>query len=265
MNRLLTILIAVLCLTFAAGSVQAAPPAPGVNIVLNGDFSQSFNSWTISAGSTWDLIDGVLFIDRPTAGALNQHFTYTASTGDPYEVKLLMGNTYTAARNVGVRLADGVTNQLNCTFSVPANSALQSYRMVGQAPGAWTAIDLFIIPAVGTNPHIIVDQVDVRYISGSQVGTTPICTAPATPTPTYTPTATYTPSPTATATPALALTWALPTQVINGTPQPAQYVEFSHEMTAGDVGVSILLFALLIVLVSVFVIWLLIGRNRRVD
>lgn len=249
MNRLLSISFVVIFLLVFAVSVQAAPPSPYVNILANSDFSSAFSNWSITSQLQWDVVSGVMEIYVPTggSGSLSQVTAYSASTGDPYDLTLQLGNSSNQDKNITLRLDGAFANPATCNFVIPTQSPLQPYRLRAQAPGEWSTIRFIILGLDADSlPAILIDNVNLQYHPASQVSGV-VCDSPPTPTPT----------------PALALTWALPTQVINGTPQPAQYVSFTYEMSAGDVAVSGLLIVLVITLVCVFMFWLYLGRKRR--
>ncbi len=257
MKRLLHILILGGLLALA-GSVDAAPPAPYVNILKNGNFGSSFSEWVRGGSAAWDVIDEAMYIHSPTTnnGGILQDTGYSASTADRYEVQLEIGNTSASAKDVVliVGTTDG-SNLVSCQWTVAPNSPLQLYRMQTLAPGAWANIRfIFRVTTQDSLPAVMVDNLHLFYSPGALNATT-VCTEPPAPT--------ATPFPTPTPGPDTSVMWALPTQVIGGTPQPAQYARLSYDFTAGDLAVSVLLAAVLFTLLCVFTVWLLIGRKAK--
>jgi len=251
MKQLLIVVAVCLSLGLLAASVFAAPPTAYTNIITNGDFSSAFNGWS-NFNVSWDVSSGALELSAGASyGSVSQVTAYTAAANDPYNVTLRIGNHDSAARTLSVLLmsSTGSLNSTQCLFSIPAFQPLSTYRILTKAPGAWTNIYIILEPQIGAS-GIYIDDVNLQYWPAAQVTST-VCTSPPTPTPTPTPT------------PDIAVVWALPTQVIAGTPQPAQYVRFSYDFTAGEVAVSMLLAAMMLVLMSAFIIWLLIGRSQQ--
>jgi hypothetical protein len=187
MKRLIVILI-VGCL-LGAGAVHAAPPAPYVNIIQNGNFNAGFSSWT-QASLTWDVVpSGWLEAYQPSgSGSFYQDLAYSASANDLYNIIIEVGNRSSSARILGVALYSTIApnNAVTCDFTIPANTSLQPYRMLTKAPGAWANMRLQIFPG-GSAPSLLIDNVTLQYSPASQVTST-VCTSPPAPTPTPTPT-----------------------------------------------------------------------------
>lgn len=264
MKRLLFAVGVILMLGAMATSVFAAPPVAYTNFLANSNFALGFGSWTRFGNTVWDVVNGslTLYSTASTSG-IYQDTTYTSTTGDIFLVTLDMGNSSNALKQVRIRIygLDNGLTPVQCNFNIAAFSPMQTYRYVGKSTGSFNTIRFQIdLNTHDSQPGLVVDNVNAQLWSASQeTGTT--CTSPAS---TATPTSTPTHTPTPTRTPDVAVVWPLPTTVNDlGTPQPAQYVRFTYQVSAGDVAVSTLLAALVLTILSVFTIWLLIGRQRR--
>lgn len=232
-------MVGVLCV--AVGAVSAAPPAPYVNIIQNGDFSSGFQNWTRISALQWDIVGSSLALYSPGSGSMAQINTFTAASGDPYELNVRVGNSSSVVKSVQFRI-DGVdTNAVICSFAIPANSPLQSYRMRGVAPAAWGSLRLLVIMLTNDSlPALLVDDIDLRWTPAAQ-HTTTICDSPPAPTPTPTPT------------PQLYTEYEI---------SEGNAARVENIVTAGDYTIIILLFVLLVSFWGVFILRELRGVSK---
>jgi hypothetical protein len=189
MKRLIVILI-VGCL-LGAGAVNAAPPAPYTNLLTNGSFSSGFSGWTRGDNLQWDYSSGTLEAWRTSGpGSFRQSTAFSASVGDKYNINLRIGNRSAAEKSVTVYLHDvgGFSGAFNCVFTVPANTALQPYRVQGVIGAAWTNATFEVyVNTADSLPALLFDDISLELVPGAQ-HTNTVCTSPPAPTPTPTPT-----------------------------------------------------------------------------
>lgn len=110
--------------------------------------------------------------------------------------------------------------------------------------------------------RFVVVLIFIAVMSNAVYAQTDTPTPTETPTITLTPSITPTPTNTPTPTPDLYDVWTLPPPEVTGeaTPEAGQAVAVKYEVTAGDVAISMLLFALLVTIWSVVAVMFWRGR-----
>jgi hypothetical protein len=151
--------------------------------VQNGDFSRGFEGWETWGDVTYDTTNGVLNFGRITgsnyAAAVHQWLSYPVAVGSALEGIVTLQNTGSTTKNVTISLANSV---LICTFSLPPNSAAQTYTMRGTSTALWTnaLLNIWTESPADNLKTIRVDDAVVRYRTDiSPIGTE--CIAPTAP------------------------------------------------------------------------------------
>ncbi len=188
-------------------------PSPLPNRVTNGDFSNGLANWIFTSDLSRTVSGGVLNVYRvnnSSWGGINQGLGFNASPGQALEATWLMGNSSGSAKSVRLYLNSGTGGfggSVVCTYTVPANTPLTAYRLIGPVGSAWTGQGVtlqIIIYTADNQPSLLLDDVAVRQHPSTSLSATD-CNATG-PTPTPGPTATPTNTPTATQTPTNTLT-----------------------------------------------------------
>lgn len=235
-------MVGVLCV--AVGAVSAAPPAAYINVILNPSFTAGFSNWSVFGGTVWDVDSAVLLSYAPSSPSdIQQDISFSASAGDKYEIVFSAGNSSDASKSLQVQLYNGIdsTGWIICTFSVAANTSMQSYRMRGVVGAAWASMRFRLrYQNVSSDGWLMLDNISAHLSPGSQ-HTTTICDSPPAPTPTPTPT------------PQLYTEYEI---------SEGNAARVENTVTAGDYTIIIILFVLLVSFWGVFILRELRGVSK---
>jgi len=149
-----------------------ALPAPAeTNLVRNPSFALGNVDWTRAGDIEVEISSGVAFIRRTGTSAgsweMNQILNYSASVGQVFEASAQFQNTAGTARDIilTVGMVGLPYTNMNCLFTLPPNSALQTYTVRGQLPSAnWSNMRVVVVPmTVSASRDVIVDNISVKY------------------------------------------------------------------------------------------------------
>ena len=161
-------------------------------LITNGDFSDGENGWGFFGDITHTVSGGTLNVRRsnPTGWALLTNFVGSRAAlpaNVPVEVTLKLGNSSASPKNVTLMLQnlDASYNpvagqQLYCAFTIPANTALQTYTLRGLPTAQWSRTDFRLWLDDFNEASLLVDDVSVAVRDDITVTQTS-CTQPATP------------------------------------------------------------------------------------
>ncbi len=153
----------------------AAPSAPlGQNLVTNGDFAAGTSGWKPSGQLNWNVAAGVMQFLRlktdadPHWATFSQVLPYGTLAHQAFEVSLKLGNNSGLKKSVTVSLLNSQGRDygaLSCNFTIPIDSALQTYTMRGMVEQSWgkMALEIGINPADGAK-YALVDDIDARAL-----------------------------------------------------------------------------------------------------
>lgn len=141
--------------TNSAGDIFALPryAVYDGNLLANGDFSAGFGAWNaFSAPSAGDIVyavnGGVLeFYRQPgsESAVIFQPTGYPASTGTGLDAEIDLGNASGVRKRVTLLIHDADFSDLQvCTFWLPPNAPMQTYRMTARTSEAWSNVTLSI-------------------------------------------------------------------------------------------------------------------------
>jgi|GEM_PF-1161819 len=139
------------------------------NIVLNSDFgTNDLTNWWAGGDVDWAFYGNhVLYFKRratPNGGNVGQNWNYFVPANSPLEVRLQLGNTSGVTKVAGVFLRSGEHWDLQCWFSIPAGSPLQTYVMRGRNSVDWYQFNIEVWPDPPDGiPDVTMDNVSVQY------------------------------------------------------------------------------------------------------
>lgn len=154
----------------------AAPTTPlGENLVANGDFADGTTGWKAAGQLNWNVEDGMMQFLRlktdaqPHWATFSQELPYSALAHQAFEISLRLGNSSGLKKSITVSLLNSQGRDygaLSCNFTVPTDSALQTYTMRGLVAQSWgtIALEIGVNPADGAK-YALVDDIDVRALS----------------------------------------------------------------------------------------------------
>lgn len=156
---------------------------PGVNLVLNGDFSNGDSFFSGFGAVTSTVIDETLYISRTSIedfGLIYQELNEPVAANTPFEVKIDLGNTAGSDKPVYVRLFEfpNDSNEIICFFDVRANTPLQTYTMQGSTNTDWSRLDFQLITLDDNAPSLLVDNINIQYKPDAGIGTETTCLKP---------------------------------------------------------------------------------------
>ena len=158
----------------------SAGPPQNFNVVLNGTFASGTSRWTTFATPDISYIDsrvmnGVFEFNRVPAppGTQNQavvfqHTGIPLPSGAPVQAQFDLGNSSSVRKRISVLLLDSNFSDLHvCTFWIPPNSALATYRMRSHTTRAWNdaAIYFYAGTAGSDGGYNRLDNVSVQFNS----------------------------------------------------------------------------------------------------
>jgi hypothetical protein len=143
------------------GTLQQAthkpPPAPNVNLLTNGDFSDDTDGWIPSGQLNWTVQDGSLRFTRlrtsepPNWATFHQDIDAGIHAYTPFESTLQLGNASGIAKTVTVSVFNRSGKEygsIECVFSIPPNTALTEYTIRGVTVNTWASARY----EIGVNP-----------------------------------------------------------------------------------------------------------------
>jgi hypothetical protein len=180
-----------------SGAFELAGAAP-VNLIDNGDFSQpgtppntpppGWSIYGLPSNPIWSVTGGVFNFHRVAGsmqGVIFQNTNESVVADGVLEAQFDLGNSSVNRKRALVLIHDGdFTDSAACTFWLPPNSPMQTYRMKLRATEAWTnaTISIYASNPVDGVPAMQLDNVSLRPLPGEQFKGT-LCTDPRTPNP----------------------------------------------------------------------------------
>lgn len=149
--------------------------APSDNLVSNPSFEQGADSWKFSGDIRYDVVDETLQAQRASIAnvpVILQNIPFAPNSGLPFIVNVEMGNTTTAPKGVTVMISESGGQKLQCSFNVPGGSDLQTYTLRGITTSNWSDLSFKLFVGGDTDPHLLVDNVDVRFNPSLDVSST---------------------------------------------------------------------------------------------
>ncbi len=172
-------------------------PTPPGNVIANGSFGNALSGWLVfSAPGPGDIVAGVtngaLQFHRaePAPGTTNQAVVYQETTlalgfGDPMLAEFDLGNSSSVRKRVSIVIHNGHWSDLSvCTFWLPPNAPLQTYRMRTHTTQSWPGATIaFYAASTGSDGGFyLVDNVSLRAAPAESRRRTD-CVDPAAPVP----------------------------------------------------------------------------------
>ena len=160
--------------------VFAAGPPQNFNVVRNGSFAGGTTAWTTFATPDLSYIEsqvtnGVFEFNRLPAppGTQNQavvfqHTGIPLPSGAPIQAQFDLGNSSSARKRISVLLLDSNFSDLHvCTFWIPPNSPLATYRMRSHTTRPWNdaAIYFYAATAGSDGGYNRLDNVSLQFNS----------------------------------------------------------------------------------------------------
>ena len=178
------------------GAFELVGGAP-VNLIQNGSFSTPGTGsnppppWVVFGLPTpppWSLVSGVFNFHRvagSTQGVIYQQTNTAVAADGVLEAEFQLGNSSAVRKRALILIHDGdFSDSSACTFWLPANTPLRTYRMKMRTTEAWTNATLSIYasnPADGA-AALQVDNVSMYALTGDTFKGT-LCTDPGVPAP----------------------------------------------------------------------------------
>ena len=171
--------------------VKPFPFAPEkIALLGNGDFAAGLTGWQMAPPGDIEssVAGGVLQFNRlapAAAPAALQLIDQPFPAAAPIDIRVGLGNSGSSPRTIRVRAADGVGDDAHiCTFVVPAQTPLSTYRMRVVTSGTWASatVDIDADAASGDGGFTLADNVSVIYDStliGGDNCVTPVSLPPA--------------------------------------------------------------------------------------
>ncbi len=138
----------------------ASGPPENFNVVRNGTFAAGTTGWQTYATPDFSYIqsgisNGVFEYNRltPPQGTSNQAVVFQDTSvplpaGAPIQAQFDLGNSSSVRKRISVLLLDADFSDLHvCTFWVPPNSALATYRMRSHTTKAWNSAAIYFYAA----------------------------------------------------------------------------------------------------------------------
>ena len=158
----------------------AAGPPQNFNVVRNGSFANGTTAWTTFATPDLSYMEsqvtnGVFEFNRLPAppGTQNQavvfqHTGIPLPSGAPVQAQFDLGNSSSARKRISVLLLDSNFSDLHvCTFWIPPNSPLATYRMRSHTTRPWNdaAIYFYAATAGSDGGYNRLDNVSLQFNS----------------------------------------------------------------------------------------------------
>ena len=172
-------------------TITVSPEGP--DVIANGSFSAGMANWAVfeEPDMVSSVIDGVLHFHKanPPITASRQAVVFqqtgqAIASGQAVLAEFDLGNTDVVRKRISVLIIDSNFSDITvCTFWLPPNAPLQTYRMRTHATQAWTNASIYFYAAsVGTGDYQL-DNVELHTdAAGSDSQTA--CIDPTTPLPT---------------------------------------------------------------------------------
>lgn len=157
---------------FANDNSTATPCAsmPGASLLSNGNFDSGLNNWTPLDLTDQFMQNGVFHYQKTSnvhgAGGVLIQSINTAQQTAPlgYEASFDMGNTSSLRKRALILIHDPSFSEITvCSFYLPPNQPLRSYRMVVRSTQAWSGLAISFYPASSRDAgHLLLDNVTLR-------------------------------------------------------------------------------------------------------
>lgn len=135
--------------------------------VVNGNYQYGNFSWNFS-GFLAATFESEVLLTRRTApfgfGLVNQPVRLPLPAGAPLELTVAIGNSSAEAKYASISLFNtGGAGSMTCAFTIPANTALQTYRLQGRTANDWAGVDVRFNAEDINIPWLRVDNVSMQY------------------------------------------------------------------------------------------------------
>ena len=144
--------------------------SPYLSVIHNGDFTAGAAEWSFSGKIDPLLLGGKLYLKPhapdPNGVAVYQDIPAVTAAGAAFEVFASIGNVGNAGAQVTLSLRNPnvLAGALACYFTLPGNTAPQTYRLAGALPAGWenTRFEIALEPLDGL-PDLSLDDISVSY------------------------------------------------------------------------------------------------------
>jgi hypothetical protein len=175
-----------------------APLPQNTNLLINGSFTNGENNWGFTSDMFHQVNSGVLNtyrINTSSVGSFYQDIGYIVPNGAKLELTVEMGNTSLSDKvvNLVAHSPWDFNGYFQCSFTVPASSAMSTYAMRGIAGAQWLGIrlEVYVNPA-NNSPALLVDNFNLQHNPAASFTTTECVSGGVSLTATHTPSSTQT-------------------------------------------------------------------------
>ncbi|MDX2137558.1 MAG: S8 family serine peptidase [Chloroflexota bacterium] len=135
--------------------------------VVNGNYQYGNFGWNFS-GFLAATFESEVLLTRRTApfgfALINQPVRLPLPAGSPLELNVQIGNSSAEAKYASISLVNTAgTGVMTCAFTIPANTALQTYRLQGRTANEWAGVDVRFNAEDINIPWLRVDNVSMQY------------------------------------------------------------------------------------------------------
>ncbi len=144
---------------------------PYQNLIRNGTFTAGINEWWTWGELDWAIYNDILHFKRrassPNGAAIGQDIFYSIPPNTPFEIELKLGNTsgVTKFPAVFLRAPNHWDGAIQCWFTIPPNTPLQTYRIRARSNNSeWAGLKLEVWPDPPDGmPDVSMDDVSIQY------------------------------------------------------------------------------------------------------
>ncbi|HLA45102.1 MAG TPA: hypothetical protein VJZ27_16775, partial [Aggregatilineales bacterium] len=146
---------------------EVTTPA-NTNLVKNGDFDNQASDWNFYNVNQQVISQHLEFAPTDAANAVYQSLDTSLPPDAPMEMQFDMGNTSPSPKTVRAAIHNDPWSEIiYCTFTVPGNTPLQTYRIRGKSIAAWNNIWIDISDRTFDGQGVIqIDNVSLQYRPG---------------------------------------------------------------------------------------------------
>jgi hypothetical protein len=154
------------------------PPAPDINIISNGNFSNGLNDWAFS--NTTQVVSGGAMQIAPTSpGGSFFQFVNFNSAGGIFEVNFRASNSSGTVKTLNLIVRDtDWTPQYNCVFNLAANAPYQNYRMRFDTTASFIPMVFQGVLSGDSSMGLLIDDISMVRRTGIFVPSTECIVAP---------------------------------------------------------------------------------------
>lgn len=146
-----------------------------VELIRNGSFTDGRNYWTLFGDYVFKATDGEMAFYRTFPGWQGAQIFQNIDTQLPVNARLRMtvslANASNVPKSVLVRVRDVNWEQsINCSFTIPAQSTLQTATVEGITNVAWSGINVSVHANDNDNlPWVRVDNASLKYLPSEPI------------------------------------------------------------------------------------------------